>query len=328
MTDKAHKAEIRKQQLRMILHQGDNMKLHTFSKLWHTTCTTQVKFWEKGNKLELTHLEVLYNNLQDYKTWLKSFHQWKRLSPIDDWNLIPRIKRESNIQDEIYSPYFEYNAPHTRDSTTGDCSWLDRFLFARQEVTYHLSIVLQDRRNAQSRRERSGDAQLILTQNEKDNIRNLKSEISALFALSCFAPSLLIPDTSRAGRDQNSKWFADGGSFRVFSTQDQKYMPLQVTPKAIDFFWTKLPPYCLSNSEYISRLNACVTYLSQCTEDGFNDMDERIKETIEKSDEALYRELTQLVVHVKSPETNIQMLELLSELKLLSIYNEYIYNLS
>jgi hypothetical protein len=62
-----------------------------------------------------------------------------------------------------------------------------------------------------------------------------------------------------------------------------------------------------------------VAYLSQCTEDGFKDMNERIKETIKKSDEALYRELTQLVVHEKSPETNIQMLELLSELKLLSI---------
>jgi hypothetical protein len=92
-------------------------------------------------------------------------------------------------------------------------------------------------------------------------------------------------------------------------------MPLQVTSKAFDFFWTKLPPHCLSNSEYISRLSACVAYLSQCTEDGFKDMDERIKETIKKSDEALYRELTQLVVHEKSPETNIQMLELLSELK-------------
>lgn len=320
MTDEAHKAEIRKQQLRMMLRNRDNMELHTFSELWQRTCTTQVKLWEKDNNLELTHLEVLYNNLQDYKTWLKSFHQWKRLSLIDGWNLVPtRIERGSNIQDEIYSPYFEYNTPHTRDSTTGDCSWLDRFLFARQEVTYHLSIVLQDRRNTQSRRERSRGTQLILTQKEKDNIRNLKSEISALFALSCFAPSVQIPDTSRVGRDQKSKWFADGGSFRVFSTQDQKYMPLQVTSKAFDFFWTKLPPFCLSNTEYISRLSACVAYLSQCTEDGFKDMNERIKETIKKSDEALYRELTQLVVHEKSPETNIQMLELLSELKLLSI---------
>jgi hypothetical protein len=320
MTDTAHKAEIRKQQLRVMLQKGDNMKLHTFSELWHTTCTTQVKLWEKDNKLELTHLEVLYNKLQDHKKWLKSFHQWKRLSLIDGWNLVPpRMKREANIQDEIYSPYFETYTAHTRDSTTGDCSWLDRFLFARQEVTYHLSIVLQDRRNARTRRERSRGTQLILTQNEKDNIRNLKSEISALFALSCFAPSVQIPDTSRVGRDQKSKWFADGGSFRVFSTQDQKYKPLQVPPKAIDFFWTRLPPHCLSNSEYTSRLNACVAYLSQCTEDGFKDMNERIKETIKKSDEAFNRELTQLVVHVKSPETNMQMLELLSELKLLSI---------
>ena len=56
----------------------------------------------------------------------------------------------------------------------------------------------------------------------------LKAEYVAVYALSLFTPDTRIPDPSRAGRDPASKWYADGGTFVVWSIGRQGYVPLSV----------------------------------------------------------------------------------------------------
>ena len=63
----------------------------------------------------------------------------------------------------------------------------------------------------------------------KTALTAMKAEYAAVYALSLFSPDTRIPDPSRAGRDRDSKWYADGGTFVVWSIGRQGYVPLSDT---------------------------------------------------------------------------------------------------
>ena len=54
----------------------------------------------------------------------------------------------------------------------------------------------------------------------------LKAEYAAVYALSLWSPETRIPDPSRAGRDPVNKWFENGGTFVVWRSPREGYVPL------------------------------------------------------------------------------------------------------
>ena len=126
-----------------------------------------------------------------------------------------------------FSPYYDPEAPHSIGSPDGDNPWLDRFLFAKREFLSRLVIVDDHPQMRSLRRFPGSDVPFAdLEPSLQAAIRDAKSEFVALFALSRHAPCPPIPDTSRAGRDPASKWFAAGGSFAVYSPELRRSVPL------------------------------------------------------------------------------------------------------
>ncbi len=135
----------------------------------------------------------------------------------------------------VRSPYFDdwqpfnpqhdtgISADHSRGSADGANTWLDRFLIATDELCRTELLV---RSHPQMVRLRQGADEPI----EPDlltRITVLKAEYAAVYALSLWSPETRIPDPSRVGRDPESKWFADGGTFVVWRSERDGYVPLQ-----------------------------------------------------------------------------------------------------
>ena len=135
-------------------------------------------------------------------------------------NIFGKWKAENNgtplLNVEVRSPYYHHEPapPSTRGAPDGENPWLDRFLFAVEEVTQAYQVVLALKPRTRER------TTLPVAQLEPDlqaALLALKAEYAALFALSRHAPCARLPDPSRAGRDPASKWFAGGGTFVVYS---------------------------------------------------------------------------------------------------------------
>jgi len=54
----------------------------------------------------------------------------------------------------------------------------------------------------------------------------LKAEYAAVYALSMWSPETRIPDPSSFGRNPDSKWYANGGTFVVWRSEREGYVPL------------------------------------------------------------------------------------------------------
>lgn len=101
---------------------------------------------------------------------------------------------------------------HSLGSPDGPNLWLDRFHRAVYDFVSAFAVVAG---HAQMRRLRAG-AQEPVEEELVRALNSLKSEFAALYALSKWDPGTPIPDTSRTGRDAESKWYTNGGTFGVW----------------------------------------------------------------------------------------------------------------
>ena len=130
----------------------------------------------------------------------------------------------------VWSPYFYdwtqnatgISADHSKGSRDGANTWLDRFLVASDELCRSEILV---RLHPQMGRLRGG-AQEDIEPELLTLLTALKAEYAAVYALSLWSPDTRIPDPSRAGRDPDSKWYANGGTFVVWRSEREGYVPL------------------------------------------------------------------------------------------------------
>lgn len=122
----------------------------------------------------------------------------------------------------VPSPYFPSfgTRPSQRGSPNGTNPWLDRFLHTRtqfrqavQQVVSNPYVVNIPQPTQPGPHPRDFPPQLVA------ELTALKFEFAALFAL-CFCPlTLPVHDFSSDGRDRDSKWFAGGGGFRLWTSE-------------------------------------------------------------------------------------------------------------
>lgn len=162
-----------------------------------------------------------------------------------DWGRVPTAG-PAGRQRQVRSPYmYDYRhgnfqipmivADHSRGSADGANTWLDRFLIATDElnrailrVKFHprMDRLRQLQNGADEDSDEDEDEQLESERDFRDALCSMKAEYVAVYVLSLWSPETRIPDPSRVGRDPDSKWFADGGTFVVWSVQRRGYVPL------------------------------------------------------------------------------------------------------
>jgi hypothetical protein len=126
----------------------------------------------------------------------------------------------------VYSPYFPANGfqPSQRGSPSGSNTWLDRFLHARSRFRYATERVVFHPYFIAATQNNEPQPQRIPQPHEFPpqlvaDLTTLKFEFAALVAL-CLCPlTLPVHDFSLDGRDRNSKWFAAGGGFRLWTSE-------------------------------------------------------------------------------------------------------------
>ena len=138
-----------------------------------------------------------------------------------------------NRRRAVWSPYFNgwfsihwqprpQDTDYRRGSPDGANTWLDRFLVASDELC---RTELSVRVHAQMGRLRHG-AQEDIEPELLTLLTALKAEYAAVYALSLWSPETRIPDPSSVGRDPDSKWYANGGTFVVWRSEREGYVPL------------------------------------------------------------------------------------------------------
>lgn len=155
---------------------------------------------------------------------------------------------------------------HSLGSPDGPNLWLDRFHRAIYDFVCAF-VVVKD--HAQMRRLRAGAQEPV----EEELVRalsSLKSEFAALYALSKWDPGTPIPDTSRTGRDAESKWYTNGGTFGVW--RDGVGRVLLSDPEGLQA-QVRGP---LPVGEYMSQLNRVGRLLVAMPGD-FGDLEARIE---------------------------------------------------
>lgn len=140
-------------------------------------------------------------------------------------NLDKCLRKDSGFEDEAWeSPYSYGSASHAKDSRNGSNSWLDRFLFQKKQFLEQSHTVLW---HAQTQRLKHSSRREDLEDDLRFLIKGLAMEYAALFALTRYVPAVPLPDPSGAGRDTASKWYAQGGGFRVYSSAAGRSYALQ-----------------------------------------------------------------------------------------------------
>ena len=124
----------------------------------------------------------------------------------------------------VPSPYFPAfgTRPSQRGSPNGTNPWLDRFLHARTQFRHAVERVVNNPYVVNATfpphtqpvpQPADFPPQLVA------ELTALKFEFAALFAL-CVCPlTLPVHDFSSDGRDRDSKWFAAGGGFRLWTSE-------------------------------------------------------------------------------------------------------------
>ena len=229
-----------------------------------------------------------------------------------DWGRVPNAG-PARRQRQVRSPYmYEYRhsnfqmpmitADHSRGSADGANTWLDRFLIAADEFNrallrvewhprmqrlLHLQLTGVD---IDEDEDSDDDEQLESERDFREALCAMKAEYAAVYALSLWSPETRIPDPSRVGRDPESKWFADGGTFVVWSVQRQGYVPLQ-DPQGVQAELLREPEQAGDEQVYIDLLKVLEMLLVNLPGD-FGDFEARIEAKIV----SLEAELTKIVL--------------------------------
>jgi hypothetical protein len=134
------------------------------------------------------------------------------------------LRKDSGFEDEAWESPYAYGSAHAQDSRNGSNSWLDRFLFQKKQFLEQSHTVVW---HAQTQRLRNTNRREVLEDDLQLLIKKLAMEYAALFALTRYVPAVPLPDPSAAGRDTASKWYAQGGGFRVYSSAAGRSYALQ-----------------------------------------------------------------------------------------------------
>jgi hypothetical protein len=201
---------------------GQIKELKDFQDSWRTM--TAVPVDEPANyPAFVNHTRIYMRKVRICLFWRQSMRRWGR-EPIA--GIRPRKVRSPYFEDwEAFNPQHltGISADHSRGSADGGNTWLDRFLVASDELCRAEAIVLH---HPQMVRLQQG-AQEAIEASLLAALTVLKAEYAAVYALSIWSPGTRIPDPSRAGRDPGSKWFANGGTFVVWRSKRDGYVPLQ-----------------------------------------------------------------------------------------------------
>jgi hypothetical protein len=138
------------------------------------------------------------------------------------WTAAPRDENGAAVD----SPYFPAHGlqPSQRGAPSGSNTWLDRFLHARSRFRNANDRVVFNPYFMAATQDNEPHPQRIpqlheFPQQLVADLTTLKFEFAALFALCCCPLTLPVHDFSLDGRDRDSKWFAAGGGFRLWTSQ-------------------------------------------------------------------------------------------------------------
>jgi hypothetical protein len=138
------------------------------------------------------------------------------------WTTAPRDENGAAVD----SPYFPAHGlqPSQRGAPSGSNTWLDRFLHTRSRFRNANDRVVFNPYFMAATQDNEPHPQRIPQLHEFPpqlvaDLTTLKFEFAALFALCCCPLTLPVHDFSLDGRDRDSKWFAAGGGFRLWTSQ-------------------------------------------------------------------------------------------------------------
>ena len=223
--EKRHQKWLRMRMLKMYLVlPGQIKQLQAFQAEWHALTAVPVPAVPANYVGFCNHGRLYMRKVRIELFWRSRRRKWGR-EPIAG----PPERRRT-----VRSPYFNdwqpsnpqhetgISADHSRGSADGGNTWLDRFLVASDELC---RTDVRVRLHPQMVRLRGG-AQEDLEPDLLTRLTALKAEYAAVHALSLWSPETRIPDPSRIGRDPDSKWFANGGTFVVWRSKREGYVPL------------------------------------------------------------------------------------------------------